>query len=183
MAKAKWAWAILLCTVPATVLWFMAIQVGGDPYGSITPLVVLLLLIGGILIINASFRQDVLLGFLVFNTTLLNFRAREEDTDLVMGNPSHPGPVNWQKAPLMTMGRIQYWRGSAELNDAHERYFQEAVRGDTLLSDISSVAMSRVPERVSFPNGKLYVLGTFALIIVLNGLMLLPRLRKMIYGG
>jgi succinoglycan biosynthesis transport protein ExoP len=69
-----------------------------------------------------------------------------------------------------------------ELNAAHQRYSQEAVRGDTLLSDIDSVSMSRVPQRAAFPNLIIYAAGTVALLIFLNGLLFLPKLRKTIYG-
>lgn len=63
------------------------------------------------------------------------------------------------------------------LDDAHQRFSQESARGDTLISGIDSVSMSRVADRPAFPNPLLYIAGTVSLIVAMNGLLLLPRLR------
>jgi succinoglycan biosynthesis transport protein ExoP len=63
------------------------------------------------------------------------------------------------------------------LHAANERYAQQAGRGDVLQADVEIISFAEVPDRPSFPNPLLYIAGTIALIGLLCGLMLLPRMR------
>jgi len=60
---------------------------------------------------------------------------------------------------------------------ANTRYMLEAGRGDVLQTDVEIVSRSGIPDHPSFPNPLLYVLGTITLIVLLDGLMLIPTLR------
>ena len=46
-----------------------------------------------------------------------------------------------------------------------------------LQADVEIISFAEVPDRPSFPNPLLYIAGTIALIGLLCGLMLLPRMR------
>jgi succinoglycan biosynthesis transport protein ExoP len=59
---------------------------------------------------------------------------------------------------------------------ANARYMQEAGRGDVLQGDIEVVSRASIPDRPSFPNPTLYVIGTFAMIVLLCGVMLVPSM-------
>jgi uncharacterized protein involved in exopolysaccharide biosynthesis len=64
------------------------------------------------------------------------------------------------------------------INAANQRYMQEAGRGDVLQPDIEIVSLATTPDRPSFPIPLYYAAGTLALIILLNGLMLLPTVMR-----
>jgi uncharacterized protein involved in exopolysaccharide biosynthesis len=61
---------------------------------------------------------------------------------------------------------------------ANERYIQEAVRGDALQADIEIMASAAAPDRPAFPNLLLYSVGTVALLVLLDGLVLLPLILR-----
>jgi uncharacterized protein involved in exopolysaccharide biosynthesis len=64
------------------------------------------------------------------------------------------------------------------LNGANQRYMQEAGRGDVLQPDVEIVSRAQTPERPSFPSPLLYGAGTLSLIILLDGLLLLPTMMR-----
>ena len=64
------------------------------------------------------------------------------------------------------------------IGGANLRYSTEAGRGDALQPDVEIVALAAVPDRPWFPQPLLYVGGTIALIILLNGVMLLPTILR-----
>jgi uncharacterized protein involved in exopolysaccharide biosynthesis len=61
---------------------------------------------------------------------------------------------------------------------ANERYIQEAVRGDGLQADIEIMSNAGTPDRPAFPNPLLYAAGTVALLVLLDGLVLLPLILR-----
>jgi uncharacterized protein involved in exopolysaccharide biosynthesis len=64
------------------------------------------------------------------------------------------------------------------IDAANQRYNTEAGRGDALQPDVEIVAPAMVPDRPRFPQPLLYAGGTMALIILINGLMLLPTILR-----
>ena len=64
------------------------------------------------------------------------------------------------------------------IDGANQRYNTEAGRGDTLQPDVEIVAQAIVPDRPRFPQPLLYAGGAMALIILINGLMLLPTILR-----
>ena len=64
------------------------------------------------------------------------------------------------------------------IGGANLRYNTEAGRGDALQPDVEIVALAAVPDRPSFPQPLLYAGGTIALIVLLNGLLLLPTILR-----
>jgi len=54
----------------------------------------------------------------------------------------------------------------------------EVGRGDVLQPDVEIVAQAGVPDRPYFPQPLLYASGTMALLIVVNGLILLPTILR-----
>lgn len=68
------------------------------------------------------------------------------------------------------------------INTSYQRYTQEAGRGDALQSDSELVAFATPPDRPAFPNPLFFLAGTLALVILMDGLVLLPtvmgRIRR-----
>jgi uncharacterized protein involved in exopolysaccharide biosynthesis len=69
------------------------------------------------------------------------------------------------------------------LNGANQRYMQEAGRGDVLQADIEIVSSAGIPDRPSSPNTILYASGTLALVLLCNGLLLLPTIVRATRAG
>ena len=66
----------------------------------------------------------------------------------------------------------------AALDLANQRYNTEAGLGDLLLPDIEVITQADVPNRPSFPNTLIYAAGTISILVLLNGLLLLPTLMR-----
>ena len=61
---------------------------------------------------------------------------------------------------------------------ARQRYNTEAGRGDVLQPDVEIVAQATTPDRPYFPQPLLYIGGTLALIILVDGMLLLPSILR-----
>jgi uncharacterized protein involved in exopolysaccharide biosynthesis len=61
---------------------------------------------------------------------------------------------------------------------ARQRYNTEAGRGDVLQPDVEVVAQAALPDRPYFPQPLLYIGGTLALIVLVDGLLLLPSILR-----
>ena len=66
----------------------------------------------------------------------------------------------------------------ASVDQAHRSYVQEISRGDVLQPDISIVSRPEVPLVPAFPSPKLYLVGTLFLVIMVDGLLMLPKLLR-----
>jgi hypothetical protein len=64
------------------------------------------------------------------------------------------------------------------LDHAQQDYVQEISRGDALQPDITVIANAEVPLRPVFPSLMMYGVGTIFLILLINGLLVLPRLLR-----
>jgi polysaccharide biosynthesis transport protein len=89
--------------------------------------------------------------------------------------------VQWQENQRI---REDMHRGVVTLVDAlkvaNDRYMREAGRGDILQSDVEILYDAVIPDRPSFPNPLMYAAGTLMLIVLLDGLILIPTIRRAI---
>lgn len=65
--------------------------------------------------------------------------------------------------------------------EAQMALLKEIQHGHMMQPAVQIVAHATVPDRPSFPTVKLYVIGTIALLLLLNGALMLPRLIR--YAG